>query len=176
MTHTILSLNEPYPFKLPSSEGAISDFLRQGSNRLLITMFDISKEEEKILRKGEMRCGFLKKGGAILFLWQFKDKKGKPFLTLDSPFDARLINDIELYDIDNKEVRVSVDVHIVDISTNLVRGLRSITMPPGLTLEFLSAVQDQIVCLNNGDDQIQKWMSVEPHVLCKQTTMWLMGK
>jgi hypothetical protein len=176
MNYETVAVNQLYPFQLPLAEGAIADFLREGSNRLLIAINDISKDEEKALRKGELRCGILVKNGAILLLWQFRDKSGKPVFTLDSPYDARSINDIQLYDIQNSETRINIDVHIVDLSSKLVRGLRSITMPPSLTLEFLSAVQDQIASLEAGNAQLDRWMCMEPHALTKQTHMWLMGK
>lgn len=176
MNFEVVSLNQQYPFQLPSAEGAISDFLRPGSNRLLIAIHSISKEEKNILQKGELRCGMMCKNGAVLLLWQFRDKRGVPVFTLDSPFDARLIKDIQLYDVNNSETRINIEVHVVDLSTQLVCGLRSITMPPGLTVAFLSAVQDQLTDLATGNEQLQKWMRLEPQKLTKQVHMWLMGK
>jgi hypothetical protein len=159
---------------LPLGEGAISDFLRPNNNRLLVAISDLSDSEVKALRKGQMRAGLLSKNGAILFLWQFSDK-GKKVLTIDSPFDARLIPDIQLYNVETSETRLSVDVHIVDMATKIVRGLRTITMPPGLTIEFLAAVQDQLTDFKNGDEQLQKWMEKAPHELTNNTQMFLMG-
>jgi len=171
----LLSVGEEYPFKIPESEGAVSDFLRSGGNRLIIVMPGISNEESKILRKYEMRGGLLVKNGAILFVWQFR-KNGKPVVTLDSPFDARIIPDIQFYDIEDSKTRLVIDVHIVDSISKMVCGLRAVTMPPGMTLEFLSAVQDQIGDSSNGEKQYQSWMTSEPPNLAKQTKMWIMGK
>lgn len=176
MSFDSICKDQPYPFSLPPLEGAISDFLRPSSNRLLISICDISLEEASVLSKGEMRCGLLAKNGAMLFLWQFKDKRGQPVFTLDSPFDAKAINDIQLYDVNTSETRMNIDVHAVDLSSKLVRSLRSITMPPGLTLEFLSAVQDQLATHDDGNMQLKTWMSMGPYELTKQTKMWLMGK
>jgi hypothetical protein len=175
MNFEAIAVGEIYPFKLPSCEGVVSDFLRSGSNRLLIAINDISRDEEKTLRKGELRCGMLAKNGAVLLIWQFRDNRGKPLFTLESPFDARLIKDIQLYDVSNSKTRINIDIHIVDLSTKLIRGLRSITMPPSLTVEFLSAVQDQLATLEAGNNQHQRWMSIEPHELTTQTQKWLMG-
>ena len=176
MNFESISIGQEYPFSTPPSEGAISDFLRPSSNRLLISICDITSDEASVLSKGELRCGLLAKNGAIIFLWQFKDKHGRPVFTLDSPFDAKLINDIQLYDVNNSETRINIDVHAVDLSSKLVRSLRSITMPPGLTLEFLSAVQDQLATHKDGNMQLKAWMSMEPYELTKQTQMWLMGE
>lgn len=170
-----LAVNQPYPMGLPLGEGAISDFLRPASNRLLIVMPDITESEARVLRNGEMRGGMLSKNGAILFLWQF-GKKGKPIITLDSPFDIRSIQDIQLYNIDNKETRLVIDVHIVDSKSKMVRGLRSLTMPPGFSIDFLCAVQDQISSINFGETQHHKWMALQPCALTKQTQMWLLGR
>lgn len=176
MNTTIIATNKPYPFQLPATEGAISDFLRPNSNRLLLALNGINKDEEKHLRKGTLRCGLLAKNGAILFLWQFTDKQNKPIFTFDSQFDARLIKDIQLYDVKNSETRIAIDIHIVDLSTQLVRGLRSITMPPGLTVKFLSDVQDQLSTQQSGNEQIQQWTSFAPQELSETTQMWLLGK
>lgn len=169
-----IAVNQPYPFILPSEEGAVADFLRPSSNRLLITMPNISNYEAKALRKGEMRGGFFAESGAILFIWQFCDK-GKPVITLDSPFDARVVPDIRLHDINSKESRLNIDVHIVDLASKIVRGLRSITMPPDLTVQFLSAVQDQLCDNNSGEQQYQRWMACQPHELVGKTKMWVLG-
>jgi len=170
-----LAINQRYPFELPPGEGAISDFLRPSVNRLLVSIAGISDSEARALQKGEMRGGLLVGNGAILFVWQFWKKK-KTLITLDSPFDARLISDIQLYDVNSVETRLTIDVHIVDSATKIIRGLRLITMPPGMTLEFLSAVQDQIGVGRAGDEQYKEWMAMQPHELAKQTQMWLMGK
>lgn len=170
-----LSVNKPYPYDLNVSEGAISNFLVKNENRLIIAMPNISKEEAWAFKKGAMRCGMLAKNGAILFIWQFFDKK-VPVATLDSPFDARLINNIDLHNIENEYQRLSISVDIVDTATNLVRGLRLITMPPNLTVTFLSAVQDQLASAESGDSQYQIWMTFRPDDLAKQTKMWDMGQ
>ena len=170
----LLEVGRPYPDNLSVSEGAISDFLRPSVNRLIIAMPNISAIEEKGLRKGVMRGGMLAKNGAILFVWQFYEK-GKLTLSLDSPFDARVIHDIQFYDITTSETRLAIEVHIVDSATKIIKGLRFLTMPPGMTIEFLSAVQDQLANPNSGDDQWQKWMAQQPFELAKRTQMWLMG-
>ena len=171
----LLSVGEKYPFKIPQTEGAISDFLRPGGNRLLIAIPGISNEESKVLRKHEMRGGLLVKNRAILFVWQFR-KKDEPIITLDSPFNARLIPDIQFHDVENTETRLLIEVHIIDSKTGIVCGLRSITMPPKMTIDFLSAVQDQIVGIDSNETQHQNWMKRQPHELAQKTQMWLMGK
>lgn len=170
-----LAVNEQYPLSVPV-ESARAEFLRDSGNILLIALAGISDYEANALRRGPMRCGLLAKNGAILFLWQFRDESGKLVFTLDSQFDARIIPDIALHNIENSGQRLMIDVHIVDIDTGLLRGLRDITMPPGLTVKFLSAVQDQLTTHETGKEQIQRWMGEEPYTLAEQTKMWLMGE
>jgi len=49
-------------------------------------------------------------------------------------------------------------------------------MAPGLNVEFLSAVQDQLAIHEAGNEQLERWMSMAHHELTKQTQKWLMGK
>lgn len=177
MSHFVsLVLGERYPFKLPGTEGAIADFLRPSVNRLVVAMPDITEQEVRAMRQGEIRGGFLFKNSAILFLWQFVDPDtNAPVLTLDSPFDARFIKDIRLDDITGAEDRLLVEGHIVDTATNIIKGLRAVTMPPDMTVAFLSAVQEQLSSQQSGTEQMQAWMAYQPVDLIKQTKMWVMG-
>lgn len=98
----LLSRGEKYPLSIPtnSTEGATADFLRTGGNRLLIILPGMDAKEEKALRTGIIKAGFLYQDGALLWLFQLYGDKG-PLLTLDAPFDVRLIpaDDRQLYDI-----------------------------------------------------------------------------
>lgn len=169
-----LAVNQPYPFPLPGADGAVADFLRQSGNRLLITMPGISEREARVMRTGALHSGMLVGNGAILLLWQFRDKHNKPVITLDSPFDARVIQDINWHNIDNTEQRLVIDAHIVDSDTNIIRGLRAVTMPPTLTLAFFSAVQDQLAA-HGGDAQWRIWMQSQPVELFKSIRTHIMG-
>ncbi|WP_375750002.1 hypothetical protein [Vibrio sp. HN007] len=167
----------PYSGQLPNltaEGGAVSEFLRP-SNTLLIVMPDISDYESKTLSRGDMRCGLLAENGAILLLWQFKDRRLK-VTTLDSPFDARLIPDLEMDFLDTPNANLVIEVHIVDSRTKRLRGFRKITMPTGLTKEFYSAVKEQVANPLNGNKQMQIWMQEPPHKLVRKTRMWKMGE
>lgn len=169
-------VGETYPFKLPVGEGAMADFLRPSLNRLLVLMPDIIEQEVQAMRKGQIRGGFLFKNNAILFLWQFLDPENdQPVLTLDSPFDARLIDDIKLHDITSSESRLMIEVHIVDSATGRIKGLRGVSMPPDMTRAFLMAVQDQLSSPKSTMEQTMAWMAHQPVDLVKQTKMWVMG-
>ena len=170
-----LSVGETYPKRFSKNqEGAIAEFLRV-NNTLIINMPNINQNEVKSFKKGYLTCGLLAKNGAILFIWQFNDQKGRPVLTLDSPFDARIIPDIDLHDVTTSETRLAIDINVIDTATNIVKALRLVTMPPELTLSFLSAVQDQLVSISNGELQHQQWMQTTPAELLLSTTAHKMG-
>ncbi|EDL53713.1 hypothetical protein VSAK1_26095 [Vibrio mediterranei AK1] len=172
----LLSVGQPYPGHLPfnGEEGAIAEFMRPFGNRLVVVMPDISDYEEEVLRRGDLYCGLLEKNGAILLIWEFRAGKTK-VITYDSPFDARLIPDLVMDDLNTLESRYAIDVQVFDSRTHIVKALRSITMPPALSRELMRAVKKQ---LKSGlDDQVQhsKWMQKEPHKLAKKTLMWKLG-
>lgn len=169
-----IAVGEDYPYRIPGHNGALSEFLR-ASNTLIITFPGIDKRKASALKKGNLFCGVLAMNGAILFLWQFHDKKGRPVLTLDSPFESRVIQDINLHDIENSRQRLLIQVHIVDSTTNKVKGLRALTMPPELTIEFLTKVQEQLSSIDNGEAQMQSWMRKQPNHLISQVKRYQMG-
>ncbi|MEZ9061028.1 MULTISPECIES: hypothetical protein [unclassified Vibrio] len=172
----MMSVGQCYPIQLPvHGQGAIAELMRPSGNRLIVTMPDISQYEESILRRGELHCGLLEKDGAILLLWQFRDGKTK-VATLDSPFDARLIPDMTMEELTTPESRYCIEIHIVDSSTNVLRGLRSITMPAGLSRDLMNAVKKQLRSYSNGEAKMSRWMQKVPHKLAKKTLMWKMGE
>ncbi|WP_299496435.1 hypothetical protein [uncultured Shewanella sp.] len=171
-----LAVGQPYARVFNhNEEGAIAELLRSNSNTLIIAIPDLDHHEVKALKKGKLTCGFLYKNGAILFIWQFCDAKGRPVLTLDSPFDCRTVPDLALHDITTTESRLAVDIHVIDTAKNQVKALRSMTMPPELTLEFMSAVQDQLASSKNGEMQWQEWIQLDPTALFSQVKKYQMG-
>lgn len=170
-----LTVGKQYPNSLSGLEGAISDFLRPHANQLIVALPNMDSVEEKALKKGELRCGVLFKNNAINFIWQFS-LKNKPVLTLDSPFSARATPDINLHNVENSETRLAIELHAVDSATNQLKALRVMTMPPGLTIEFMSAVQDQLSNPQSDEAQHAKWQMKQPVELVKQVKqMWRMG-
>jgi len=170
----IYSLGSQYPHKIPDCNGAIAEFLKD-DNTLLIALPGISGDEAKVFRTGVIKCSLLVNNGAIILVWQFCNQENQPFFTFDCPFDARLIKDINLPNIENKEHRALIHIHAVDSDTNAIVALRSLTMPPDLTLLFLSAVQDQLASSQSGNDQMKEWLQSSPHELFAMQKSYLMG-
>lgn len=131
----------PYPMLLGDMEGAKADFLTTSGNRLLIGMPGIQRSEAQTIRKGRMKAGFIKDGPLILWVFEFPGN-----LIFECPFDTRIIphDRRQLPDVTNERQRMFIDIHLVDSATNLVKGLRGITLPPKLSLDLLSAAQDQL--------------------------------
>lgn len=171
-----LSRGQAYPLPLAQSEGAAAQFLTQTGNILQIALPGMTAKEEKAIRNGMIKAGFLYEGGALLLLFQFYDDKG-PLLTFDAPFDIRLYPPEErnLHDIDNVDQRLAIEIHAVD-DKNIVRALRLVTMPPTMTLKFLSAVQDQLCEAGTAIGKMNEWLQHEPSELIETTETWILGK
>ena len=101
---------------------------------------EINNKDKKSFKKGRLKCSLLAKNGAILLTWQFDNQKGRPTFTFDSPFDARIIPDINFHHVTTNESRLVINF-VVDSATNIIKALLTMTMPPDLTLAFLSSVQ-----------------------------------
>ena len=141
-----LAVGKPYPLKLtPYHDGAATQFLLKGGNVLQILLTNPSSDEIWSLKKGTIKAGFLYKNGGLLWLFQFADKKGKPILEFDCPFDVRIIprDDLSLHSIENEKQRLAIEIHAVD-ERSIVRALRLVTLSPKMTIDFLSAVQEQM--------------------------------
>ncbi|MDP9590499.1 UNVERIFIED_ORG: hypothetical protein J2W19_003058 [Shinella zoogloeoides] len=130
-----------YPMRLGNLEGAKADFLTTGGNLLLIGMPGIQRSEAQAIRNGWMKAGFIKDGPLILWVFEFPGD-----LIFDCPFDTRIIpkGRLSLPDITNNQQRLLVDIHLVDSATNVLKCIRGITLPSKLSLDFLSAAQDQL--------------------------------
>ncbi len=167
MTNLInLAVGQPYPLPKPLHEGAAANFLQTDSNTLVVYLSGMDAAEEYALKKGNIQAAILTDNGNIILIFQFLGRRKEPVLTLDCPFDARLIpSDIrQLHSITNSEQRLAIEVHAID--ERIIRGLRLVTMPPDMTLEFLSAVQDQLAVPKKPEPAA--WMQYQPHELFKK--------
>jgi hypothetical protein len=176
MTELItLTRGEPYPLPLEQGQGAAAQFLMQSGNILQIGLPGMDSKEQNALRSGMIKAGFLYEGGAMLLLFQFYGSDGKPLITFDAPFDIRLLSSDrrKLHNIENPEQRLAIDIHAVD-EKKILRALRVVTMPPDMTLKFLSAVQDQLAAIDK-PGVMAKWMQQEPEDLLNQTENWILG-
>jgi hypothetical protein len=103
---------------------------------------------------------------------------GVPVITLDSPFDARLIKEFTPLTIESNETRLLIDIHVVDFDSKIVTGLRSITMPACMTREFLAAAESQRSQPEQqaqASAQIDKWYETSPVHLSTLTEMKMFG-
>lgn len=173
---TILSRGQPYPLEYPKQDAAVADFLRSGGSRLLIVLSSMTSADEWSFRNGMITAGFLYKDGALLWLFKFYSKAGRPLFTFDAPFDARLIpaEELQLHNIENAEQRLLIDLHAVD-DKGILRAIRAVTMSPGMTLEFLSAVQDQLATAA-GELKMAEWMRHDPAHLADTIKMEALGR
>lgn len=171
-----LARGEPYPLPLEHGEGAAAQFLTKTGNILQIVLPGMNAKEKNALRTGMIKAGFLYQGGAMLFLFQFYGSDGKPLITFDAPYDIRLYpaNRRNLHSIENEEQRLAIEIHAVD-EKKILRALRLVTMPPPMTLAFLSAVQEQLAAIDK-PGVMAGWLQREPHDLINTTENWILGK
>jgi hypothetical protein len=83
-------------------------------------------------------------------------------------------DDRQLHNIDNAEQRLLIDLHAVD-DKGILRAIRAVTLPPALTLAFLSAVQDQLSVTTSGR-RMAMWFSKQPEELAKIIKMETLGR
>lgn len=140
MNMIALSRGTAYPFPIRAVDGAAANFLTDTGNLLQIGMPNVARSEARAIRNEPMKAGFIVDGSLILWVFQFGT------LIFDAPFDARIVPTHArwLPDIENDHQRLAIDVHLVDTATNILRGLRHVTLSPALTRRFLIAVQDQL--------------------------------
>lgn len=170
----IFSVGSKYPFPI-LGQGARANFLHS-SNLLLVSLYDIDEKERLAFKKNQINCGLIIDQPVILFLFDFKGVG-----ELDSPFDATLYKkeELQFYDITNKEQRLLIDIHVVDLKTQILKVLRAVTMPPELTVNFLSAVQDQITMSFNRQMYEKKLSEIyreDIGNLIKKTKMYNLGE
>ena len=173
----LLERGKPYPLPINHGEGAAAQFLMQSGNILQIVLPGMDSKEQNALRSGMIKAGFLYEGGSMLFLFQFYGAgAGKPLITFDAPFDIRLLSSDrrKLHNIENPEQRLAIEIHAVD-EKKILRALRVVTMPPAMTLKFLSAVQDQLSAINK-PGVMAGWLQQQPEDLLNQTENWVLGK
>jgi hypothetical protein len=171
-----LSRGEPYPMPLAQKKGAAAQFLLQSGNILQIVLPGMNSKEENALRSGMIKAGILYESGSMLLLFQFYGNDGKPLITFDAPFDIRLLPTKErnLHNIDNQEQRLTIEVHGID-EKKILRALRLVTMPPAMTIKFLSDVQEQLAAINK-PGVMANWLQQQPFEIIQQTETWILGK
>jgi hypothetical protein len=177
MTELItLTRGEPYPLPLLQKQGAAAQFLMKTGNILQIVLPDMDSKEQNALRSGMIKAGFLYDSGSMLLLFQFYGSDGKPLIIFDAPFDIRLLSAAKrnLHNIENPEQRLAIEIHAVD-DKKILRALRLVTMPPDMTLKFLSAVQDQLAAIDKPGVMVG-WLQQQPEDLLNQTEIWILGK
>jgi hypothetical protein len=150
-----------YPIRIGNMDGAKADFLTTDGNIMLIGMPGIHQSEAQAVRNGTVKAGFIKDGPLILWVFEFEGG-----LIFDCPFDARLIPSDRLYlpQLTGDQHHLYVEIHLVDSTTNVVRGLRGVTLPPSLSRDFLEAASDQLADVRDIDRAIERYRATD--ILC----------
>jgi len=153
-----LARGEPYPLPLKHGEGASAQFLTKSGNIRQIVLPGMDSKEQAALMQGMIKPVFLYDSGAMLFLFSFMCWCRQTTHNLESPFDIRLLSPTKrnLQSIDNPEQRLTIEIHAVD-ENKILRAWRLVTMPPDMTIAFLSAVQEQLAAIDK-PGVMERWM------------------
>lgn len=134
-----IARGDVYPLAI--ADGVFIDLFLHSASTLRIGMPNISDAEAEDYRAGQLKFGLVYKDGAILTLWKFG---GQPWI--DAHFDAVLAHRLGRLEIPTltAESRMLIDLHLVDTSTKIVKGLRAFTLSVKQTAIALSAVKRQL--------------------------------
>lgn len=173
MEYTLLQRGKPYPSQIPLKQRATAEFLKTGGSTLLITMPGILDAEEKEIRKNPVKAGIIVDGPLIL--WVFKFGKQTIF---DAPFDARKYKreELVLHDIENADQRLGINLTLVDSHTRIVKGLRHFTLSPGITLDFFSAVQQQLSDHRRTEPYLTRYLHMPLNQMLKMAKLQPCGR
>lgn len=138
---TNLVVGAEYPLPLLAEDEGLSVQLLTDDNLLQVCLEEMSYEEIMALKTGPISAFIAVKQPVILLAFKFGDE-----LILDCPFDARLIpsNELKLPSVTAEQHSLALTMHGIDIAENSLQAVRTINLDHQLTVEFLSAVQDQL--------------------------------
>jgi len=170
-------VGERHPRGAMPTEGAVSDFLRSSTNLMTISLANMTPIETKAFRKGTAYGGLLTDKNHICLIWQFYCNK-QLVATFDCPFDARLIPDLVLPNMDDPMHHMVITLIAMDHLTTIVKALRAITLPPPLTEQLLHAVTSQLTQIGatSGAVPYSEWISYEPYELAQKIVMYKLGE
>ncbi|MBV2184848.1 MAG: hypothetical protein KUL88_09955 [Rhizobium sp.] len=140
MNFVKLSRNKLYPLPLLSkADGAAANFLLESGNLLQIGLANIARSEALLIRKGTIEAGFIHDGPLILWVFVIGPN------IFECPFDARLLpRPRSIPTTTNDDQRLGIEIHLIDTWTMILKGLRYVTLAPGLSRRFLQSVQEQL--------------------------------
>lgn len=176
---TILGLTVGSHYPLPVAEGAAAHFFGGPNCVLQIGLPELHKDEIRSYRKDPIRFGFITHGPVILLVIQV-GKPGKAAV-MECPFDVFKIpaDLLSIPDITNDRQRLSVDLHLVELTDSSLKGLRSFTLTPKTTRDFLTAVMNQRAMSydqNSFSRHYQQLMSYSADQLLRRTKMLPCGR
>jgi hypothetical protein len=163
-TAPVFALGEPYPASAPYKDGASARFLRRNEVNILGIVTRLGPTEEHILKFGCVEFGLVYENGALLLLLRFFSRLYRSLeLCFSTPFDVRAIprRDLELPRLVDEGV--SVTIHIVNSKDRTLKVIRTMRLGIGQSLDFFSAIQDQLCEMRGGEDVLAGW-------LCRDTT------
>jgi hypothetical protein len=151
----------------------VENFINRGQAepRLRIHKSKISGFEKLAFKRSKVRAGVIYENGALVLLFQFSIFNLN-YLTVCAPFDVRDSGDDRQTCAHYNNAQGHL-LYLIDVADNCGwEDTRAASLPPALTLKFLSAAQKQLDDQNNGVVQLQIWRNFTPSDLASTTKMW----
>lgn len=119
--------------------------VRAGHVELVLFLARPSADETLAARTGEAEFALVVEGDLLVWLYRFgRGKTGIPWS--DAPYSWHLVPTDQQQlppPFETPQSRWLLQVHLVDASNGLLRGLRAVTLSPALSRELRAAVQAQ---------------------------------
>jgi len=175
MNTITLTCGELYPVPVTESEGAIAQFLIRPGNFLQIVLPGMTATEQTAIESGMIVAGLLYEHGAMMLFFQFYGGE-KPEITFCAPYNVRMLpaDNRVLPNIDSPRQRFEFEIHAID-GDKILKVTRKTTMPPDMTIIFLSAIQDQLATPEK-PGVMRGWQERKPDYLIKQSQAWVLDK
>lgn len=135
---TTLLKGAPYPLKTPNYEGAAAQFFTKSGYTLQVMLPFAQSSEIQALRKGKIKAGFIRDESQILIIFEIGD------MLLECLFIPQIIpkDEYELPNLKIQNSRICIDMHVIDTNTNILKALRSFTLPPKLSRQLAKCTDE----------------------------------
>lgn len=174
----LLARGQEYPFPYDAGAAGAAIQLLSSGNILQVFLPGTSDAEESVVRFGKMEMGLIVDQPLLLLVVRF-ECFGMPYppLVLETTFDSRIVPD-ELFPFEHSDeagTRLLLTVHLVDSASGVLKGLRAITTPPGLTQRLVEATREQLEHTGSMAPRLERYHGLPVDQLPEETTMELCG-
>lgn len=135
-----LKLGGHYPIPMPR-EGVIGEFFRNGNNILVSGMHNIKEVERRNFIEGRIKSALVVHKGLVAMLFKFGDL---PWI--EAVFNSLSVppKEISIPRIQDPRDRLFFQLHLVELNTHTVAGLRAFTLSPAMSQRLVHFARQQL--------------------------------